>query len=174
MHFHIGLWTSSSACGLLHPYQQGWEVPDGLLLSTNQLSSWMNCRKWALEALCCIHSIQKLETFSSGALCFLFLVTQHQLSAQCSTYPPKMVLRLLLNLLMFVSTNSAYHFYHGIMACQVLVQTQLSMVISNSICCFLRQPVPSAINNICAPGFQMWYFALGGIRKTFCLNSVGK
>lgn len=36
-----------------------------------------------------------------------------------------------------------------------LVLSQLSTMISNSICCFLRQPLPSAINNICAPGFQM-------------------
>lgn len=149
LHFHIELWTSSSACGLLHPDQPGWEVPDSLLLSTHLFSSWMNCRKWALEALCCVHWGQELEIFSFVASLFLFLMTQHQLLAQ------KMLLRLLLNLLMFVSTPSACHFYHGIMVCQVLVPSQLSTAISNFICCFLRQPLPSAINNICAPGFQM-------------------
>lgn len=149
LHFHIELWTSSLVCGLLHPYQPWWEVPESLLLSTHLLSSWMNCRKWALESLCCVYWIQELKTFSSVTLLFLFLITKQELLAQ------KVVLGLLLNPLVFVSTNSAYHFYHGIVACQVLVPSQLSIVISNSIFCFLRQPLPSAINNICAPGFQM-------------------
>lgn len=44
-----------------------------LLLSTNLFSSWVKCRKWALEAFCCIHLVQKLEKFSSVTSLFLFL-----------------------------------------------------------------------------------------------------
>lgn len=73
LHFHIDLWASSLTCRLLHPYQQGWKVPDSLLLSTNPFSSWMNCGKWAFEASRCICWAQKLETFSSGTLwCLCF------------------------------------------------------------------------------------------------------